>query len=143
MNFNWGTGIAIFSACFMLMILGFVVNSFQHRTELVADDYYQQELQYQNRIEEQNNARAIGGEVKLSYQKGQLELLYPSTNWEGDIAFFRPSNSQMDFTLPITMDSNQLQLISGERLASGLWRLRFSWQLNGQAYYTEQSLVIP
>lgn len=143
MKFNWGTGIAIFSACFMLMILGFVFNSFSHRTQLVSEDYYQQELAYQERIEQTGNAQEIDSEVAVAYQNGELQLQYPAADWQGKVTFFRPSNNKLDFSLPIAMDEAQVQNIRNAKLLSGLWRMRFSWESAGKKFYREQSMVIP
>jgi len=127
----------------MIMILGFVINSFQHDTELVAEDYYAQEIAYQNRMEQQSNAIAV--DIQTSFNDGGLVLQYPQNadQWSGKIAFFRPSNQHLDFELPIKADESLQQHIAQDQLIAGLWRLKFYWKEQGKEYYVEKSVVAP
>ncbi|MGB1317661.1 MAG: FixH family protein, partial [Flavobacteriales bacterium] len=53
---NWGWGISIFYGSFVVFMLGMVTLAFQQDFDLVADDYYEQEIAYQGRIDQMNNA---------------------------------------------------------------------------------------
>jgi hypothetical protein len=142
MKINWGTGIAITIGAFMLMILGFVFNSLQHESELVAEDYYQQELDYQRRIQELHRAQEAGLSANALFDRQGLLIAYPEQGWAGTVTFFRPSDRKLDFTVPIAPDSAGRQRIE-QPLASGLWRLQFSWANGGEQYYSTQSIIAP
>lgn len=147
MNINWGTGIAIFSASFMLMILGFVVNSFQHRVDLVSADYYQQEIAHQQQINKVQQAERAN--MKVSHQiiasdgAGEVQIQFPTATAKGNMLFFRPSNAKQDFKVAIAPTAEGKQNVRNALLTSGLWRIKIDWSNNGEAYYQELTLVMP
>ena len=55
---NWGWKLAIGSALFMAFIIYFVVQSFNDKTQLVSDNYYEHELKFQEQIDAAKNAKA-------------------------------------------------------------------------------------
>lgn len=143
MKFHWGTGIAVVTGLFMAMILGFVIQSFQHDTELVSDDYYAQELAYQTRIDQKANAGDI--DVKVSFDEQGMILVYPegASAWKGGVEFFRPSDKALDFSEAITLDDAGQQRIQADNLITGLWKVKFTWEEGGKSYYMEKSIVAP
>jgi hypothetical protein len=52
---NWGYKIAITFILFGALIIFMVVKSFQQNIDLVTDDYYQEELKYQQQIDKLEN----------------------------------------------------------------------------------------
>mgnify|MGYP000509856137 FL=1 len=62
MKINWGTGIVIVIAAFISFIMYFVITmstNNKYSYDLVTDNYYQQELQYQKQIEAEKNAKNL------------------------------------------------------------------------------------
>ncbi len=72
MKLNWGTAVVIAMISFMVFILTFVYRSavmdeYQH--ELVSEDYYGDELHYQEEIDKLNNASALEVDVTVTCQR--------------------------------------------------------------------------
>ena len=62
MKINWGTGIVLAFIGFIAFIMYFVISmninkDYQH--DLVTDDYYKEELEYQNDIDKEENANNL------------------------------------------------------------------------------------
>ena len=62
MKFNWGTGIVLAFIAFISFIMYFVISmntdkSLDH--DLVNEDYYKQELEFQNDIDKEKNAKTL------------------------------------------------------------------------------------
>lgn len=57
-NFTWGHGVIVALGCFIAFILFmiFIFPNGQQNSELITDDYYEEELAYQNVIDAKNNA---------------------------------------------------------------------------------------
>ena len=67
MKFNWGTGIVLAFIGFISFIMYFVVNMNTDKKldhDLVTEDYYKQELKYQNDIDKEKNAKTLTTNLK-------------------------------------------------------------------------------
>ncbi|MBC6612548.1 FixH family protein [Hymenobacter sp. BT507] len=129
--------------------IGYMVSqTMRTNVDLVSPTYYQQELAYQQRIESVARTAALPSAVAIEYQAAeqQLRVQLPTTLsgqlLEGSIHFFRPSNLQLDFTLPLQPDSDLIQRISTQKTDSGFWRVRVDFTADGQSYFVEQDLTI-
>ena len=66
---NWPTGIVLAIISFMIFILSFVYKSIavdQYQHELVSEDYYRDELHYQEEINKLNNSKTLEKDIQLS-----------------------------------------------------------------------------
>ncbi|NJL13400.1 MAG: hypothetical protein HC913_10615 [Microscillaceae bacterium] len=90
---NWGYRVTILYLSFVAFMLTMVYMSFQYEVNLVAKDYYKQEMAYQKEIDKMKNVQALEGKVGLEYQKeGQmLRLSLPGGASDGEILFFGPA----------------------------------------------------
>lgn len=108
---------------------------FEH--ELVTEDYYAEELAYQNDIDKLNNANML--EENISYEKTNdgLIIKFPESldykNITGKVFLYRPSNKQLDFETAISLSNSNL-LIPDKRLVDGRWNIRIDWQYKGKSY---------
>ena len=125
-----------------------VSQTMRTNVDLVSPNYYQQELAYQQRMDSEARTAALPSAVAIDYQVAaqQLHLQLPATlrgqQLEGRIHFFRPSDLQLDFTLPLQPDSDLSQRISTQKMDSGFWRVRVDFAADGQSYFVEQDLTL-
>lgn len=151
---NWGYSIILACLVFIAFIMSMVVVSMQQDINLVAKDYYKEELAYQKRIDQLNNGINLKNPVNVSFQKqGRVtKITFPEIfkgkDIKGSIEFFRPSDASKDFTLPLHLASNNEQIIGMEGKSSGLWKVLISWSANmpedgHKDFYKETSIVIP
>lgn len=139
---NWGYRIAILYTSFVIFMVTMVVMTFQYKVNLVAPDYYKQEMSYQSEINKMNNTGALSEEVTLQYKEDMLWLNLPGGEAEGEILFFRPSDASKDFKIALSTDDAGLQALPTEGLDLGLWRLKIDWSVKDKNFYSEQRIKI-
>lgn len=144
-KFNWGTGLFLFYAAFVIFMLSLVVMSHQQKIELVTENYYSKGVDFQTQIEEQKNVATLTEKPTIKQlENGNIELKFPTAESErkvnGEIAFFRPSDKDLDFTLPIDLEQENKQLIT-KKIEQGLWRIKLSWSENDKKFFQETVLV--
>ena len=147
MKVNWGTGIVIAFVGFITFIMYFVINmnvNDKYNHDLVTEEYYKEELKYQDDIDKLNNAKSL--ETNVSYQKTDDGLLiqFPQTfdvkKITGKMFLYRPSNKHLDFESSISL-SNTYLLIPDKRLVDGRWDIKIDWQYNGKSYLYKESIM--
>lgn len=139
---NWGHGIAIFIACFVSFMLFLVVKSHQQNIDLVTENYYEQELQYQHHIEKVRNTQQLEETVRIKPEQGRIQLSFPalSAPIQGQVQLFRPSDARFDLLTELQPDSQNQQYIATNSLPPGYYRIKINWQAGNQDYYTEEVL---
>ena len=147
MKFNWGTGIVLAFIAFIAFIMYFVVLSFRDPAsnhDLVTEDYYQKELNYQEDLDAAKNLEEAGGGVLLKNTEEGLLVGFPNymnpEKIDGTVSLYRPSNKQLDFKTPIQLSERQL-LIPKSRLLDGRWDIRIDWTYEGKPYLFQQKLT--
>lgn len=147
MKINWGTGIVIAFICFIGFILFFVIKmstNKKYEHDLVTEEYYKEELQYQKDIDKLNNAKTLN--VNISYKKISEGLIiqfpkdFEPEKITGKVFLYRPSNKQLDFETPISL-SNTYLLIPDKRLLDGRWNIKIDWQYRGKSYLYKEFIV--
>jgi hypothetical protein len=146
MKINWGTGIVLAFVGFISFIMYFIITMnvdkrFEH--ELVTEDYYAEELAYQNDIDKLNNAKTLLENISYKKSDKGLVLKFPEAlNFEhitGKVFLYRPSNKQLDFETTISL-SNPYLLIPDKRLVDGRWNIKIDWQYKGNYYLFKQQI---
>lgn len=140
-SFSFGTGIAVAYIGFVVFMLGLVYLCVkQTDLHLVTDQYYQEELVYQSRIDQIQNARKLSQLPEITVQNSQARLVFPAESIQGTgkVKFYRPSDPAADFELPYTIQGPEVVLSLPPQMAKGLWTAEISWEKEGLAYYFDQ-----
>lgn len=147
MKFNWGTGIVISFILFMGFILYFVVlanTDARYDHDLVTEEYYKQELQYQNELNSSQRSLNDGMEVMVKEDDNGLLLTFPESlnpkEIKGKVSLYRPSDKRLDFEISLSL-SNSYLLIPDSKLVDGRWDLTVDWQYEGRSYLSKQQLT--
>ncbi|MDU8886481.1 FixH family protein [Yeosuana sp. MJ-SS3] len=147
MKFNWGTGVIIAFIGFISFIMYFVISMNTNKKydhDLVTDDYYKQELEFQNDIDKQKNGNNLTENITWQKTNEGILLHFPKTlkaqDITGKVFLYRPSNKQLDFDIPLSL-SNQYLLIPDNRLLDGRWNIKVDWQYNGKSYLYKKEIV--
>ncbi len=121
-----------------------VARAMRSDVELVSTDYYQQELDYQQRIAAKTRAAALTVPIQLVATGHRLQLQLPPAlagqTIRGEVRFFRPSDARLDFTVPFRPDANLTQHLSTSHLQPGYWRIQLDFTANNQPYFVELSM---
>lgn len=148
MKFNWGFGILIFVLCFMAFILTLVYKCSLEKVDLVSEKYYEQEIKYQQQVDKLNNTAGMNEKMHVQYnkEKDAVEIIYPANTDQatlsGNINFFKPDNSNLDFNINVQSDKENAQTIPVSKLKKGWWKVQVSWASHGTSFYKEEKILI-
>ena len=140
MKVNWGTAIVIAMIAFIVFILTFVYRSavmdeYQH--ELVSEDYYGDELHYQEEIDKINNASKLEVDLTMVRTADGLTFRFPEDlepeKISGTISLQRPSNKSLDLKMPIELTDSDF-LIPDQNWASGKYIIVVDWKHQNSEY---------
>ncbi|GAA3786373.1 MULTISPECIES: FixH family protein [Corallibacter] len=147
MKINWGTGIVLAFIGFIGFILYFVITmstNKEYNHDLVTEDYYKQELEFQNDINKQKNAKDLSKNISWTKNQDGLIIEFPENldakKISGKVFLYRPSNKQLDFETPISLSKNHL-LIPDKRLLDGRWNIKVDWKYNGNLYLFKDEII--
>lgn len=144
---SWPTGIVLALVAFMIFILSFVYKVMflpEYDHHLVSEEYYKDELNYQQEINKENKGVALKDNIKITKDSLGLTIIFPKefdpSKITGLISFLRLSNDKIDFNIPIELASNQI-LISKDKLVAGRWDVKIDWSVNGADYLYKEKLI--
>jgi hypothetical protein len=147
MKINWGTAIVIAFVCFISFIMYFVISmstNKKYEHDLVVEDYYQQELKFQEDINKEENAKDLASNLNWQKTNEGIIISFPkdldSNNIKGKVFLYRPSNKQLDFEIPISLSNHNL-LIPDNSLLDGRWNIKVDWTYNSQDYMYKTEIV--
>ena len=143
---SWGWKIALLYGGFVTLILTFVIPSPRRDVHLVTEDYYAQEIAYQERIDRTQAAQRLADPMSIRYEaaKGTITVDYPDgqRSLKGSVKLYRPSDARLDRTFEAQPDAEGLQVVSTQGMVPGLWRVQVLWEANGVRYYQAQVVVL-
>lgn len=117
-------------------------HSYSH--DLVTDKYYQAELNYQQEINAETNAKKLKEKIKIEKTNKGLKIIFPEyltpKNIKGKVFLYRPSNKHLDFEMPISISDTYL-LVPEQRLVDGRWNIKIHWKYNNKDYLLKEELV--
>lgn len=139
---NWGHRIVLAFVLFAAFIGYMVVRAFQEDFDLVAEDYYAQEINYQSKLEKLSRTADAGKEVQVKQVGSEVVLTFPASDITGEIVFYHPSRKIFDRSFAIATSEDAKQVISGDELIAGNYRVKISWTNEGQEYYQQSSIYL-
>jgi len=148
MKINWGTSIVIAIVAFMSFILFFVikmsVNS-KYDHDLVATEYYKNELVFQEEIDKEQNLKLLSAPIQLEQKVEGISIVFPSElqpkDIQGKVFLYRPSNKKMDIEIPLSISSNILFLPKKD-LVGGRWDIIVDFTHQGTAYLVKKEVML-
>jgi nitrogen fixation protein FixH len=144
---NWGWRITLVYIGFVAMILTLVLKARSEKVELVAPDYYAQEIVYQKRIDAIKRVGSLTDQVNVSIDSGRITLSMPpecsGKITRGTFHLYRPSDSSLDQSFPLKPDQSGAQWIETTGVHPGYYLVQVDWEMNGESYYYEESLIVP
>lgn len=147
MKINWGKGIVIAIVLFISFIMYFVVtittdNAYDY--DLVSEQYYEEELTYQERIDASKNAQNLSSEISFEKTADGIVIKFPEalqhTSLQGKVFLYRPSDKQMDFEIALSNIQNYL-LVPDKRLLGGRWNISVEIRHQNKNYYFSEEIV--
>jgi len=138
---NWGKGIMIGMACFMAFIITLVTILMRQKIDLVTDNYYVKELDYNNTFSAQSNYLKSGETIEASVSNDTLVIVVPEVFRGAPITgyLFRPNNSGND--LKWTSEPSGRIAVPVGKLPKGVYELTISGKCNGKPFEVREELT--
>jgi nitrogen fixation protein FixH len=142
----WPLAIIAFFAAAIAGFAVFIWLCSRHPDDLVARDYYEQELRYQERIDRMQNAQRDAAAAAVTYDAASRSILislpHAAGNLSGRVELYRPSAVEQDRQFQLQPDASGRQRIDAANLSPGLWKVRVSWTVGKQDYFIDHKIVI-
>ena len=127
----WPTAIITFFAVAILGFAAFVAFCSLHPTDLVAPDYYEQEVRYQAQIDRVQRVQSLHEAASVVYDAPRERVVitlppaHAGTNTTGQIRLYRPSTAGLDQKFKLEPDAAAFYaalLLGYQQLISSDWK---------------------
>jgi len=141
---SWGTKIAFLYLSFATMIGVMVYKSVTQSVDLVAPNYYEQELKYQDKIDGINNLKAQSNAIFIDQKEANVTFSFSKEMGapRGRILFFKPDNASSDFETEIKTDNEGVQTIETKDLTKGTYLVKIDWKIGDKKFFKEERISI-
>ena len=147
-SFNWGNGISLAIAIFVIATLSVVSYIISLDFYLVNNNHYEEGVNYQETIDSRERTKALEQPVIVLYDEARIavKVVFPDEVVEnaqvGSITLYRPNDSNMDMNLPIEFAGGSTHVIPMEQMEKGKWILTINWTMHDLDYITEKVIII-
>lgn len=145
MKLNWGHALIAVFLAFGTMIGYLVYSCTQTNFDLVSQEYYKDELAYQQVIDGANRANALSSKASLVRGDGSFTLRMPAEfqgkKVKGTVWFYCTAAAGKDRKVNFESFADAPVEIR-QSLLPGNYTAKIGWYADDRYYYTEQSLSI-
>lgn len=146
MKWNWGTGIAITLILFVGLMSTMVYLATQQNFDLVSENYYEEELNYQDIIDQKSNALRLKGKAKITRENDEFILELPQDfsgkNKTFSALMYCEKDASMDFKWEEKNLASNNSIIPFTRFRDGRWIAKVKLQCEGIDYYFEPEIFL-
>jgi hypothetical protein len=146
-NFSWGHGVVIALFAFIVFILSmlFLFPNGQKNSEMVTDNYYEEELQYQDVIDAKKRADTLQEKPAYSQDTNGIKIQFPkdynNTNTTVKFVLNRTDDQNLDIKKAVQLDANQSFTIPTRVLSKGNYTLRLMWTKDKSDYRMDYDVI--
>lgn len=143
----WPHAIIGFYVLAVIFLGSFITWAVHQREDLVATDYYQHEVHFQEQMEARQRTDFLTGPPLAGVDAARREVVIrlPQAvvaGATGKIHFYRPADARLDQEITLRVDAEGVQRLPVSSLAAGAWKVQVQWQAGGQTYFREQPLLL-
>lgn len=146
-NFSWGHGVFIALAAFIIFILSmlFLFPNGQKNSEMVTDNYYEEELKYQDVIDAKKRADELQEKPVYSQDKAGIKITFPqdynNSNTTVKFVLNRTDDQNLDVHKAVQLDAKRSFIIPSQVLKMGNYTLRLSWTKDKTDYRIDYDVI--
>lgn len=146
MKLNWGTGIAITLLLFVGLMSFMVYQTTNQRFDLVSENYYEEELNYQDIIDQKNNSLKLKGKARIVRNRDGFVLELPEDlrgkNKSFSATMYCEKDAQMDFEWEELSIAHNKSSIPFTEFKNGKWIAKVKLKCEGVDYYFEPEIIL-
>lgn len=146
-KFSWGHGVVVALFAFIVFILSmlFLFPNGQKNSEMVTENYYEEELQYQDVIDAKNRADALSEKPVYNQDTHGINITFPKdyNNSNTSIKFVlnRTDDQNLDIKRAVQLNENQSFIIPKKVLKMGNYTLRLMWTKDKIDYRMDYDVI--
>lgn len=142
MKLSWGHIILTVYLVFVTGIVYLVYKASSQNFDLVTKDYYEEELKYQNVLDQSANTARLSSPLIVERSGERLQIKFPDEMKDKkkrvDFYLYNPADAKKDFRKNIETRDELIQPLPSAM--KGLYQLKLSWEVDGVKYYFEKKL---
>jgi hypothetical protein len=143
MKLSWGYKIAFVYIAFVAGMGILVFKASNEKFDLVTKDYYDQELKYQQVIDQSANASKLSAPIAIKRNEGELKISFPNEMKNKkklvDFYLYYAADAKRDFRKSFELNENELAQALPVGM-KGMYELKLTWETEGVKYYHEQRI---
>lgn len=146
-NFTWGHGVFLALAAFIIFILSmlFLFPNGQKNSEMVTDNYYEEELQYQDVIDAKKRADNLSQKPSYSQTTDGIRIAFPEEYSNSDTAvkfvLNRTDDQNLDIKKTVQLNPDHSFTIPADVLKKGNYTLRLMWTKDKVDYRLDYDVI--
>ena len=146
-KFTWGHGMALALLSFIgfILYLIFIFPIGQQKAELVTENYYEDELDYQKVIDAKNNADALPQKPFIAQLPYGVRIAFPQdiidANTTVHYELYSINDKNKDKTGNLTLDGSRSFLVPKEMFTTGSYILKVRWNSRNQFYQVDYEIL--
>ncbi len=143
---HWGHGLAIALGCFMIFILFliFVFPMGKQNSEMISNNYYEEELEYQKVINAKKNAAELENQPTYQVTSEGIQITFPKDakpdGNKANFILFRTDDSNLDVKKEVTISQNYF-IIPKKVSTKGSYTLKLKWTENKIPYQIDYDIL--
>ncbi|XMD33552.1 MAG: FixH family protein [Candidatus Karelsulcia muelleri] len=115
------------------------------KSELISKKYYEEEINFQKKIESKKNAKFLKNQIKFKISKKGIHIVFPKEknylNLNINYSLIRYSNSLLDNNNSMNTKNNYFIIISSKTLKKGNYNLILRWIVNNKEFLIEKDII--
>ena len=141
---NFGNWIFVSFVLFAIFIASLVAVCIRQDINLVSSDYYQQEINHQQKINLSQNAQSLTIVPEITISGTVVTITYEEFNRleSGELKLLRPSDVNLDRKFKLEASTERQQHFPLVTWQKGLYRASMQWVMDGREYYIEKLIVM-
>ena len=146
-KFNWGHGVVVALALFMgfILFMVFVFPNGKQNSEMVSDNYYEDELHFQKVIDSKKNAEQLEEKPIYSETNEGIKITFPDNiipdGKKIDFSLFRTDDKNLDVNKTLNLSNNSDFIIPKEILVKGSYTLKVKWEIDKKGYQIDYDVL--
>jgi len=137
--------IALLAFIIFILSMLFLFPNGQKNSEMVTDNYYEEELKYQDVIDAKGRADQLQEKPVYSQDKNGIKITFPKEydNSNATVKFVlnRTDDQNLDIHKSVQLDMNKSFLIPAQVLTPGNYTLRLSWTKDKKDYRLDYDVI--
>jgi len=141
---SWGKGIILVFIAFAVFIGTLVSICIRQDISLVSKDYYNDELNYQDEIDQMNNTNGLATKPSISIRGNYLTIVFcdlPKLH-HCELKLLRPSDPRHDADFQIRSDTDSVWQEDISNFPKGRYNVSLRWQMGGQTFLSQTRVTL-